>query len=105
VGEVCEVAVEVGRVEVRVIPILTEGRAEVLAGRALLAAKLPALPALCLGLAYASLSFPRVRDVDALGTRDEKVVFDLLPAGFELGVGRSRAETPIAARQCGPCRS
>lgn len=46
-GEIPEVAVEVGRVEVRVIPILTEGRAKILAGRALLAAELPALPALC----------------------------------------------------------
>jgi hypothetical protein len=33
--------------------------------------------------------------------RDEKVVFDMLPARFALVIGRGGAETPIAVRECG----
>jgi hypothetical protein len=33
--------------------------------------------------------------------RDEKVVFNLVPAGLELVIGRGGAETPVAVRECG----
>jgi hypothetical protein len=98
-GEVAVVAVEIGRVEVRVVASLAEFFAYLQPLRALGAAELVRLLALLPRGDQALVPLVAVRHVDTQRLRAEEVAPSFVPARFELGRRRRGARAGIV----GPC--